>query len=137
MARGPAGSSDAALGVGVVRSPRRGEVFGVTFPVKAGDPRKYVLVVSNNAINARMDPVVVRLTAEERHRALPTTVELTADDRASATLPRPTWVLCHEIVTIPLDDLDPRPKGDLSLGTRSRVERAIARVFDLPAAFAP
>jgi mRNA-degrading endonuclease toxin of MazEF toxin-antitoxin module len=119
------------MGVAVAPEPARGDVYGATFPVGAGDPRKYVLVVSNNAINAAMDPVVVRLTAEDRHRTLPTTVELTDEDRARASLPAKTWALCHEVVTMPLRDLDPAPKGDITLGTMIEVERALLRVLDL------
>jgi hypothetical protein len=78
-----------------------------------------------------MDPVVVRLTDEDRHRTLPTTVELTDEDKATAGLTAQTWALCHEVLTMPLHDLDPAPKGDITLGTMIAVERALLHVFDL------
>ncbi len=106
MAGGSCRCRRSPVGVEVAPRPERGEVYGAEFPVKQGDPRKYVLVVSNNAVNAAIDPVCVRLTDEDRHRSLPTTVELTDEDRARVGLPSRTWALCHEVVTL-LSELDP------------------------------
>jgi mRNA-degrading endonuclease toxin of MazEF toxin-antitoxin module len=107
--------------------PRRGEVFWASLP--AG--RKLVVVVSRDPVNELMQPVVARVTAVDRHRALPTHVSL---ERGEGGVERPSWILCHELYTLDAELLAAPPIGVLPAGRMIEVERALAYAFDLPVA---
>jgi mRNA-degrading endonuclease toxin of MazEF toxin-antitoxin module len=72
--------------------------------------------------------IVARITDEDRYRSLPTTVELEPGD---ANLPVRSFVLCHDVLTIPQEWLDPRAKGDMPLGKMIEIERRLAYALDL------
>jgi mRNA-degrading endonuclease toxin of MazEF toxin-antitoxin module len=90
--------------------------------------RKYCVVISRNSINAKMNVVVARITGEDRHRSLPTAVELNSGE---GNLTERCFVLCHDLLTISQDWLDPRAKGDLPLGKLIEVEHKLRHALDL------
>jgi mRNA-degrading endonuclease toxin of MazEF toxin-antitoxin module len=104
---------------------RRGCIYFANLP---GVGRKRVLVVSWNAVNAGMWPVVVRVTSRWRERNIPTYVELEAGE---ANLPETSWALCHELFTIPANLFDDEPEGELSFGRMMQIGDALKRALDL------
>jgi mRNA-degrading endonuclease toxin of MazEF toxin-antitoxin module len=104
----------------------RGGVYYVDLP-GAGD--KPALVVSWNAINDGLrSPVVCQITTTDRARTLPTFVAISA---GIAGLEEPGYVLCHEIVTLDVEDFR-REAGMLPAPLLLQVEEALRRTFDLP-----
>lgn len=104
---------------------RRG---GIYFANIEGIGRKRVLVVSWNAVNSGMWPIVARITSRSRVRNVPTFVEL---DEGEGNLPEASWVLCHELYTLPGEVLDDAPSGQLSIGRMIQVGAALKRALDL------
>jgi mRNA-degrading endonuclease toxin of MazEF toxin-antitoxin module len=87
-----------------------------------------VLVVSWKAINEGLrSPIVARITSRARERALPTYVPLEAGE---AGLPEPSYVLCHDLVTLRESDFR-RRSGLLPLGRMLEVERALRQALAL------
>jgi mRNA-degrading endonuclease toxin of MazEF toxin-antitoxin module len=83
-------------------------------PVRDGETRKIVLIVSRDTLNElRMSVILARLTSQQRYRGLPTTVEVHPSDENG--LAATSFVLCHDVLTQPQTVLDPRPKGRLEL----------------------
>lgn len=89
--------------------------------------RKPVLVVSWNAVNAALEPVVARVTSRWRVRTLPTAVELEAGE---ANLREASWILCHDLAALPAVVLD-APYGRLSFERMRQVNDALKRALDL------
>lgn len=110
--------------------PRRGDVVGVTLPTREGEARKLAVVVSSDAINrAGMHAIVARLTKEERHRALPTVVVVEPEEQTGLQVR--SFILCHDIVTVPQASCDPQRKGTLPLGKLIEVEHKLRYALDL------
>lgn len=123
------GCGDAARVSGLKR-PARGEVWKSTLPMSdGGQEQKYCAIVSRDSINDRgMNVIVVRITDEDRHREVPTAIQLRSGE---ANLPHESWLLCHEIYTIPYEWLDVAPTGDLDLGTITEMEQRLAYALDI------
>jgi mRNA-degrading endonuclease toxin of MazEF toxin-antitoxin module len=95
-------------------TPLRGDIYGATVPVQNGEERKIVLIVSRDTLNeVGMNVILARLTSQQRHRDLPTTVEAHPSDENG--LAGTSFVLCHDVLTQPQSVLDPRPKGRLEM----------------------
>lgn len=103
----------------------RGEVRVVRWP---GAGRKPAVVVSSNRVNRVLrQSVVARITSVDRERKLPTGVELAAGEGG---LPLASWVLCHELVTLPSAELGP-PLGRLYATRMRTVDSALAEALHL------
>jgi mRNA-degrading endonuclease toxin of MazEF toxin-antitoxin module len=76
-----------------------------------------------------MNVVVVRVTKEERHRSLPSVVVV--EPETDTGLSVRSFVLCHDLLTIPQIALDPRPKGQLPVGKMLQVEAKLRYTLDL------
>jgi mRNA-degrading endonuclease toxin of MazEF toxin-antitoxin module len=99
-------------------------------PVRDGETRKIVLIVSRDALNeVGMNVIVALLTSQQRYRGLPTTVEVhpSGENGLAAT----SFVLCHDVLTQPQTVLDPRPKGQLELGSLLLVDDALRYALDI------
>jgi mRNA-degrading endonuclease toxin of MazEF toxin-antitoxin module len=93
----------------------------------AGD--RTVLVVSWDAINHGMrSPIICQVTKTERERNLPTFVAIPAGE---AGLEYDSYVLCHELLTLDLEDFR-REVGMLSVPRLLEVEVALRRALDIP-----
>jgi mRNA-degrading endonuclease toxin of MazEF toxin-antitoxin module len=93
----------------------------------AGD--RTVLVVSWDAINHGMrSPIICQVTKTERERNLPTFVAIPAGE---AGLEYDSYVLCHELLTLDLEDFR-REVGMLSVPRLIEVEVALRRALDIP-----
>ncbi len=91
----------------------RGAVHLAALP---GLGRRPALIVSSRAVNLRLrQPVVARITATDRPRALRTYVRL---DAGEAGLEQDSYVLCHDVSTVPAGALGTR----LGLLTKERME---------------
>ncbi|HEX6702918.1 MAG TPA: type II toxin-antitoxin system PemK/MazF family toxin [Gaiellaceae bacterium] len=70
------------------------------------------MVVSRDSINASgMNAIVARVTATERLRAFPSVV--TVEPERQTGLSMRSFILCHDLLTIDPDTLDPRPLGKI------------------------
>jgi mRNA-degrading endonuclease toxin of MazEF toxin-antitoxin module len=99
-------------------------------PVRDGEARKIVLVVSRDALNeAGMNVILARLTSRERYRGFPTAVEVEPSDDNG--LSRTSFVLCHDVFSLPQAVLDPRRKGKLELWPLRLVGNALRYVLDV------
>ena len=98
-------------------TPRRGEVYWVTFAQPVG--RRPVLVVQNDTGN-RYSPntIVAHISAKPR----PDYPFLVALDRAE--LGQPSWVHCETLATLPVAMLEER-LGTLSPESMRRVDEAL------------
>ena len=104
---------------------RRG---GVHYALLPGLGRRPAVVVSSRPVNdALRRPVLARITARQRERSLPTHVVLAESE---AGLPLPSTVLCHELWTVPAEDLDPE-LGLLEPDRMGEVDAALLRALDL------
>jgi len=78
----------------------RGTVHETNFP---GLGRRPALVVSWDAVDLRLrQPILARITTADRQRWLDTFVAIGAGE---AGLERDSVVLCHELVTVPAEDV--------------------------------
>jgi mRNA-degrading endonuclease toxin of MazEF toxin-antitoxin module len=104
----------------------RGGIYYADYGV--GD--RTVLVVSWNAINNGMrSPIICQVTRTERERNLPTFVAIPAGE---AVLEHDSNVLCHEILTLDLDDFRSEV-GMLPVPRLLEVETALRQALDIPA----
>lgn len=110
-------------------SPQHGEVYGATLETDKGEVRETLVVVSRNAINERMNVVLARITSREKYRVLPSSVEVSPDQENG--LSTTSFVLCHDLYTLPHRVLDPRPKGRLGVGAMIEVHKALRYSLDL------
>jgi mRNA-degrading endonuclease toxin of MazEF toxin-antitoxin module len=93
-------------------------------PIRDGEARKIVLIVSRNALNeVGMNVIVARLTSQERYRGFPTAVEVHPSHENG--LAETSFVLCHDVLTQPEAVLDPHPKGRLELERLLLVREAL------------
>ena len=91
--------------------------------------RRPYLIVSADLVNRVLsDITLVRVTAVERDRVLQTTVALAAGEVEG--LPDRSFVLCHELYTVPKSALIER-LGRLSPFRMTEVERALGAALDL------
>lgn len=103
----------------------RGELYWAVIPDLG---RKLFLIVSWNAVNRGLrQPIVARVTAQERERALPTHVEL---EPGEGGVRDRSWILCHELVTLRESGFVERV-GELPLGRVLEVDAALRRALDL------
>lgn len=99
-------------------------------PTREGEARKLAVVVSANALNlAGMHVAVARLTRQERYRAVPSVVLVEPDEPTGLTVT--SFVLCHDLLTVPQSALDPRPIGSLPLGKIIETEEKLRYALDL------
>jgi mRNA-degrading endonuclease toxin of MazEF toxin-antitoxin module len=111
-------------------TPDRSDIYGATLPVADGEARKLVVVVSRDSINqVGMNVIVARLTKQERFRALPSTVVI--EPEADTGLAVRSFVLCHDLLTIPQGLLDIHPKGRVPFGKMLEVEAKLRYALDL------
>lgn len=90
--------------------------------------RRPAVVVSSRAVNVRLrQPVVARITATERTRALPTFVRVGA---LEAGLEQDGYILCHDLSTVPAAALGVR-LGLLPHRRMAEVDEALRRSLDL------
>ena len=109
-------------------SRQRGFIYDAHLP-DVSEP-KPALVVSSDAVNRGMSPVVAQVTTTERVRMLPTSVVLQAGEGG---VDRRSYVLCHELVTLDEDQLAEDPWGPrIPLAKLIAVERALMATFDIP-----
>jgi len=99
-------------------------------PVRDGEVRKRVLVVSRDPINeAGMDVLAARVTSQGRFRSVPSVVEVEPSEDNGLT--ETSFVLCHAVVELPQDKLDARPFGQLSVSHMLEVDKKLIYAFDL------
>ena len=103
----------------------RGEVWWAALPQLG---RRPALIVSAQSLNRALAHVTAaRITATDRERSLPTYVSL---DPPEAELPQRSFVLCHELHTIPKAALRERA-GKLGPLRMAQVEDALRTALDL------
>jgi mRNA-degrading endonuclease toxin of MazEF toxin-antitoxin module len=109
-------------------TPKRGE----TYFADIGElGRKLVLVVSADEINIRLRrPIVCLVTAKERERRLDTYVAL---DPPEGGIWKPSFILCHAILTTEEWRLDEGPLGELSTTKLQQVDAALGVALGLAA----
>lgn len=104
--------------------PRQGELY---FAELEDIGRKLVLVLSNDAVNKVLHPIVCLVTSTDRERALPTFVLI---EPPEGGVWKPSAILCHAILTIERWRLADLPIGQLSTGTVEKVRAALNVVFE-------
>jgi mRNA-degrading endonuclease toxin of MazEF toxin-antitoxin module len=91
--------------------------------------RKPAVIVSAAALNQSLTNVIVaRVTSRERERAYPTAVALDPTDTAAVR--EPSYVICHDILTVPADVLVER-WGALPVEQLVAVEAGLRAALDL------
>jgi mRNA-degrading endonuclease toxin of MazEF toxin-antitoxin module len=99
-------------------------------PVRDGEVRKRVLVVSRDSINeAGMDVLAARVTSQDKFRRIPSVVEVEPSEDNGLT--ETSFVLCHAVVELAQDNLDARPFGQLSVGHMLESDKKLIYAFDL------
>jgi mRNA-degrading endonuclease toxin of MazEF toxin-antitoxin module len=94
------------------------------------DEPKPVLVVSSNAVNRGMQPIVAQVTTAARARVLPTYVVL---EPGEGGVRERSYVLCHELATLEDADISEDPWGPMiPLQKLVAVERALMHALDIP-----
>jgi mRNA-degrading endonuclease toxin of MazEF toxin-antitoxin module len=94
------------------------------------DEPKPVLVVSSNAVNRGMQPIVAQVTRTERVRRLQTHVVLEPGEGGVAER---SYVLCHELATLEDADIAEEPWGNMIPPHKLiAVERALMEALDIP-----
>jgi mRNA-degrading endonuclease toxin of MazEF toxin-antitoxin module len=76
-----------------------------------------------------MHVVVVRITKEERYRTIPSVVVVEPEPDTGLSVR--SFVLCHDLLTIPQTALDPRPKGRMPFSKMLEVEMKLKYALDL------
>jgi len=110
-------------------SRRRGYIYDGFLRDLPDDP-KPVLIVSSDAVNRGLQPVVVQVTTTERVRLLPTYVELQPGEGG---VHERSYVLCHEIATLEDEDISEEPWGPMIPAQKLvAVERALMTALDIP-----
>lgn len=111
-------------------TPTRGDIYGVVLPTGDGDSRKLGVVVSRDAINrAGMGVMVARLTKQDRYRSVPSVVVVEPEEQTGLSVT--SFVLCHDLHTLPQSTLDARPLGTRPLGKIIEVEEKLRYALDL------
>ncbi len=98
-------------------TPRRGEVYWVTFPDPVG--RRPVLVVQNDAGNQFSASTIVAHVSTKPRPDYPFLVALVA-----AELGQASWIHCETLTTLPIGMLEER-LGTLSAQSMARVDEAL------------
>lgn len=110
-------------------SRQRGYIYDGFLRDVPEDP-KPILVVSSNAVNRGMQPIVVQVTSSVRDRMLPTYVVLEAGEGGVRTR---SYVLCHELATLDDEDVAEAPWGPMIPPQKLvAVERALMEALDIP-----
>lgn len=110
-------------------SRQRGFIYDGFLRDVPGEP-KPVLVVSSNAVNRGMQPIVVHVTQTEQVRALPTYVVLEPGEGGVRVR---SYILCHEIATLEDADIAQEPWGPMIPPRKIvAVERALMEALDIP-----
>jgi mRNA-degrading endonuclease toxin of MazEF toxin-antitoxin module len=91
--------------------------------------KKRWIVVSTNAINnLGLYPILVRVTKKDRERSAPTAIEVDPD--AENNLPEVSYALCHDLLTLPFDQMGEQ-FGRLGTLDLARVEVALKYALSL------
>lgn len=110
-------------------SRQRGHIYDGFLRDVPGEP-KPVLVVSANAVNRGLQPIVAQVTQTERVRALPTYVVLEVGEGGVRAR---SYVLCHELATLEDSDIGEESWGPMiPLHKLVAVERALMEALDIP-----
>jgi mRNA interferase MazF len=110
-------------------SRQRGYIYDGFLRDTPEDP-KPVLVVSSNAVNRGMQPIVAQVTKTDRPRMLPTYVVLEPGEGGVRVR---SFVLCHELATLEDEDIAEEPWGPMiPLEKLVAVERALMEALDIP-----
>lgn len=110
-------------------SRQRGYIYDGFLRDLPDDP-KPVLVVSSNAVNRGMQPIVAQVTTTERVRNLPTYVVL---EPGEGGVEKRSYVLCHELATLDEADIAEEPWGHMIPFEKIvAVERALMEALDIP-----
>jgi mRNA-degrading endonuclease toxin of MazEF toxin-antitoxin module len=110
-------------------SRQRGYIYDGFIRDVPAEP-KPVLVVSSDAVNRGMQPIVVQVTRTERVRMLPTYVVLEPGEGGVAVR---SFVLCHELATLEDADIAEEPWGGMVPAHKLvAVERALMAALDIP-----
>jgi mRNA-degrading endonuclease toxin of MazEF toxin-antitoxin module len=110
-------------------SRNRGYIYDGFLRDVPDDP-KPVLVISSNAVNRGMQPIVAQVTSTERARMLPTYVVL---EPGEGGVRERSYVLCHEIATLEDEDIAEDPWGPMIPPQKLvAVERALMEALDIP-----
>lgn len=104
---------------------KRGAIYFANLP-EVG--RKRVLVVSWNAVNAGMRPIVARITSRSCPRNIPTYVELHPGEGG---MRETSYVLLHELTILPDELIDEDRIGTLSFSRMIDIMAALRRALDL------
>jgi mRNA-degrading endonuclease toxin of MazEF toxin-antitoxin module len=108
---------------------RRGYIYSGFLRDLPNDP-KPVLVVSSNAVNRGLQPIVAQVTSTQRVRMLPTYVVL---EPGEGGLDVRSFVLCHELATLDEEDISEEPWGPIIPPQKLvAVERALMEALDIP-----
>jgi mRNA-degrading endonuclease toxin of MazEF toxin-antitoxin module len=96
----------------------------------SGEARKLVVIASRDSINsAGMNVIVARVTAQERHRELPSTVIV--DPERETGLNVRSYVLCHDLTTLPPEVIEPERHGTLPIGKLIEFRNALRYSLDV------
>jgi mRNA-degrading endonuclease toxin of MazEF toxin-antitoxin module len=79
---------------------RRGAVWTADLPDVG---RKPVVIVSSRLVTLKLQPIVARITSAQRERTIATVVALDVGELEA--LPLPSFVLGHDLTTVPSDAL--------------------------------
>ena len=110
-------------------SRRRGFIYS-GFLRDLPDEPKPVLVVSSNAVNRGLQPLVAQVTTTARARMLPTYVVLEPGEGGVEVR---SFVLCHELATLDDEDIAEEPWGPMIPPAKIvAVERALMEALDIP-----
>ena len=105
---------------------RRGEIY---YAELEGVGRKPVLIVSWNAINEGLRrPICALITSTDRERSLPTHVLI---EPVESGLQDTSFVLCHALIVLTEEQIDPAPVGELPSWKQAEVEMALRYALDL------
>jgi mRNA-degrading endonuclease toxin of MazEF toxin-antitoxin module len=102
---------------------RRGAVWIAQLPDIG---RKPAVILSDQTVTFALRPTVARITSVERARALPTTVVLEPGEVDG--LPERSYVLCHDLLTVPIEELVTH-LGAAPSERMSEIEDRLAFVF--------
>ena len=109
-------------------SRRRGAVYGADLGERIG--RKLVVVVSSAPINRGLrQPICALVTSRDRERSVNTYVPI---DPPEGGVGKPSFILCHNLFTLPEERIDKEPEGMLSTMTMIEVGERLKAALDLP-----
>jgi len=102
----------------------RNDIFWADLGPPAG--RRPVCVLTRNAAIAVLSSITCA-PITRTIRGIRTEVEIGPDQG----LPEPCVITCDNVITVPIDDLDPAPVGHLDEITRAELDRALRFALDI------